>query len=211
VEDERQGLITNHKEGNDRQATRQKNALSLLMLVIRKSPYTSQLKLHSHRKDLLCCDGTNCCNTSKNSQRPNRLPIDLRLVQPLVMETQPQSVVTLVQSCDASTSCSLTPTKLSCNNLVAIPNGVAASQSARKDEETKDRQRDALRQAIFEKASNDALEIPNGYLKVAVKIIRWDESIDDFSEGHTSEVSINPTSSLATCDHVPNLVYRLSG
>jgi hypothetical protein len=95
--------------------------------------------------------------------------------------------------------------------LVAIPNSVAASQSARKDEETKDRQRDALRQAIFEKASNDALGIPNGYLKVAVKIIRWDESIDDLSAGHTSEVSINPTSSLATCDHVPNLVYRLSG
>jgi hypothetical protein len=104
------------------------------------------------------------------------------------MATQPRSAVTSLQSGDASTFSGPPSTKLSRKTSAAIPDGVAASQSARKEEEERERQRDALRQAIFQKASNEALEIPNGYLKVAVKIIRWDESIDDFP-GHTSEVS----------------------
>lgn len=48
--------------------------------------------------------------------------------------------------------------------------------------------REPERQALFQKRSNKTLELPNGYLKVAVLIIRWDPSIDDF-EGHTEEVN----------------------
>jgi hypothetical protein len=48
-------------------------------------------------------------------------------------------------------------------------------------------QREPTRQTLFQKKCNDTLELPNGYLKVAVLIIRWDESIDDF-KGHTEEV-----------------------
>lgn len=48
--------------------------------------------------------------------------------------------------------------------------------------------REPERQALFRNAANKALHLPNGYLKVAVLIIRWDETIDDF-KGHTKEVS----------------------
>jgi hypothetical protein len=81
------------------------------------------------------------------------------------------------------------PVKLSRKNTVVIPEDAADAQFARKEEEDMERDRDALRQAVFQEASDEALEIPVGYLKVAVKIIRWDESIDDFYEGHTKEVS----------------------
>ncbi|KAI4928211.1 uncharacterized protein J4E92_005695 [Alternaria infectoria] len=61
---------------------------------------------------------------------------------------------------------------------------VSDDAATRKLEES----RDALRQAIFQKTANEALKIPNGYLKVAVKIIRWNENIDDF-KGHTQEIA----------------------
>jgi hypothetical protein len=48
--------------------------------------------------------------------------------------------------------------------------------------------REAENQALFQRTSNDILEIPDSYFKVAVLIIRWDESIDDL-KGHTEEVS----------------------
>ena len=73
-------------------------------------------------------------------------------------------------------------------DTLAIPDETAFAQSARKEEENMERKRDAVRQAMFQEASDEALNIPLGYLKVAVKIIRWDESIDDF-KGHTEEVS----------------------
>lgn len=47
--------------------------------------------------------------------------------------------------------------------------------------------REAARQTLFQKTSNGVLEVPNGYRKVEVTIIRWHESVDDF-EGHTEEV-----------------------
>lgn len=47
--------------------------------------------------------------------------------------------------------------------------------------------REAERQILFQKISNDILDIPNGYLKVEVLIIRWDENIDEF-KGHKAEV-----------------------
>src|SRR4051794_3993544 len=48
--------------------------------------------------------------------------------------------------------------------------------------------RETERQAIFQKVSNEILKIPNGYLKVEVLIIRWDEALDDFKE-HSREVT----------------------
>lgn len=47
--------------------------------------------------------------------------------------------------------------------------------------------REAARRALFQKESNEVLDMPNGYRKVEVLIVRWDESIDDF-EGHGAEV-----------------------
>lgn len=48
--------------------------------------------------------------------------------------------------------------------------------------------REAERQAWFQNKSNNILEIPNGYLKVAVLIIRWHDEIDEF-KGHDEEVN----------------------
>ncbi|KAH8729022.1 hypothetical protein GQ44DRAFT_571519, partial [Phaeosphaeriaceae sp. PMI808] len=48
-------------------------------------------------------------------------------------------------------------------------------------------QREPTRQALFQRKANEALSLPNGYLDVAVLIMRWDESIDDF-KGHTEEI-----------------------
>lgn len=50
-------------------------------------------------------------------------------------------------------------------------------------------QRESERQAWFQNESNVHLNIPNGYEKVAVLIIRWDDSIDEF-KGHEEEVSV---------------------
>ncbi|KAJ4356503.1 uncharacterized protein N0V89_004537 [Didymosphaeria variabile] len=47
--------------------------------------------------------------------------------------------------------------------------------------------REAERQTLFQKVSNFKLDAPNGYRKVEVLIIRWDESIDEF-KGHDKEI-----------------------
>jgi hypothetical protein len=47
--------------------------------------------------------------------------------------------------------------------------------------------READRRILFQKVANGILGSPNGYRKVEVLIIRWDESIDEF-KGHTQEV-----------------------
>jgi hypothetical protein len=57
------------------------------------------------------------------------------------------------------------------------------------DNDQRESLRESVRQSLFQTKSNKALKLPNGYLKVAVLIIRWDKSIDDF-EGHTEEVSL---------------------
>jgi len=49
--------------------------------------------------------------------------------------------------------------------------------------------REAERRTLFQKTSNKVLDIPNGYRRVEVLILRWDESIDDFKDGHTQEVT----------------------
>ncbi|KAH7121194.1 hypothetical protein B0J11DRAFT_59573 [Dendryphion nanum] len=45
------------------------------------------------------------------------------------------------------------------------------------------------KQAWFQNAINEKLDIPNGYLKVAVLIVRWHEDIDSFPVGHEKEVN----------------------
>lgn len=49
--------------------------------------------------------------------------------------------------------------------------------------------REAERRTLFQKTSNNVLDIPNGYRKVEVLILRWDESIDSFKQGHNQEVT----------------------
>lgn len=58
------------------------------------------------------------------------------------------------------------------------------------DEEAKrELNREAERRTLFQNVSNGILQIPNGYRKVEVLIIRWDESVDEF-KGHEQEVSL---------------------
>jgi hypothetical protein len=79
-------------------------------------------------------------------------------------------------------------TKPSKKNTGATTSGGLGFQSG-SDIDQRETQREAVRQAIFQRRSNNALKLPNGYLKVAALIIRWDEKIDDF-KGHTEEVRI---------------------
>ncbi|KAF3036499.1 hypothetical protein E8E11_001315 [Didymella keratinophila] len=55
------------------------------------------------------------------------------------------------------------------------------------EKEKAELKRDEERRSIFQKYSNDVLNVPSGYRKVEVLIIRWDESIDDF-KGHNNEI-----------------------
>lgn len=54
------------------------------------------------------------------------------------------------------------------------------------DEEKK---RESERQAWFQNAVNERLNIPTGYLKVAVLVVRWHDEIDQFRKGHDEEAS----------------------
>jgi ABC-type cobalt transport system substrate-binding protein len=53
---------------------------------------------------------------------------------------------------------------------------------------TRQLKREDERQKLFQKISNKVLDIPTGYRKVEVLIIRWDKKIDEF-KGHDGEVS----------------------
>lgn len=53
------------------------------------------------------------------------------------------------------------------------------------DDEKKE---ETQRQAWFENAVKKKLNIPNSYIQVAPLIIRWSPEIDDYDDGHTSEV-----------------------
>jgi hypothetical protein len=53
----------------------------------------------------------------------------------------------------------------------------------------KEKRKDSERQACFEAAVKRKLNIPSGYSKVAVLLVRWHESIDEYAAGHTEEVS----------------------
>jgi hypothetical protein len=51
---------------------------------------------------------------------------------------------------------------------------------------------EAVSQTWFENAVKRELNIPNGYEKVAVLVVRWDDDLDDpkFKEGHAEEVCV---------------------
>jgi hypothetical protein len=71
------------------------------------------------------------------------------------------------------------------NPLPVFEDGITLNPG---DEVTKaELKREADRQTLFQKIVNDQLGSPNGYRKVEVLIIRWDQSIDQF-KGHTQEV-----------------------
>jgi len=53
-----------------------------------------------------------------------------------------------------------------------------------------DAKRESEWQASFQHEANNVLKVPNGYMKVALLIIRWDKKIDEF-DGHDEEVSPN--------------------
>ena len=46
------------------------------------------------------------------------------------------------------------------------------------------------RKALFENTVNEKLKIPTAYFKVAVLIVRWNETVDGFREGHSEEVFV---------------------
>ncbi|KAF3037639.1 hypothetical protein E8E12_005056 [Didymella heteroderae] len=54
------------------------------------------------------------------------------------------------------------------------------------DDEKKE---ETQRQAWFENAVKKKLNIPNSYIQVAPLIIRWSPEIDDYDDGHTSEIA----------------------
>ena len=64
------------------------------------------------------------------------------------------------------------------NEAVLRPDNEAAKQEL---------DREIKRRAAFEKESNRIYNVPDGYRKVEVLIVRWDESIDEF-KGHNTEV-----------------------
>ena len=78
------------------------------------------------------------------------------------------------------------PADMPRHTLVQRPEDVTNSQPGDKKMDRAS-QREAERQLLFQNEVNDALDIPNGYSNVAVLVVRWDESIDDFT-GHSEEV-----------------------
>ncbi|KAI4643555.1 hypothetical protein J4E93_006565 [Alternaria ventricosa] len=57
------------------------------------------------------------------------------------------------------------------------------------EEAKRELNREAERRTLFQNVSNGVLQIPNGYRKVEVLIIRWDESVDEF-KGHEQEAAL---------------------
>ncbi|KAF2125114.1 hypothetical protein P153DRAFT_434790 [Dothidotthia symphoricarpi CBS 119687] len=52
----------------------------------------------------------------------------------------------------------------------------------------REKEKEAEYATCFENVVKAELDIPNGYAKVVVLIIRWDDEIDDFKEGHDKEI-----------------------
>jgi hypothetical protein len=90
----------------------------------------------------------------------------------------PHALVSCSSNFPSPTTNSQSSALIAANTAVLRPSDVAA-----KEELT----REAERQTLFQKVSNEILDIPNGYRNVEVLIIRWDESVDEF-KGHDSEV-----------------------
>ncbi|CAN9324166.1 unnamed protein product [Alternaria alternata] len=74
-----------------------------------------------------------------------------------------------------------TPKNLSRQNSPIV---IETTTSLRPSDDAEELKREAARRTLFQKISNNQFDIPNGYRKVEVLILRWDESIDDFGKGH---------------------------
>lgn len=102
------------------------------------------------------------------------------------MAAQRQSTVGPAIATCSNTCRSHTPKAPSRQNSTTVGDDVAILRPG--DEKAKaELKREAERQTRFQKVSNEILDIPSGYRKVEVLIIRWDESIDEF-KGHKEEV-----------------------
>jgi len=97
------------------------------------------------------------------------------------MAAQRQSVVTSSLPCRSPPPTEIR--KIPVTELNGEP--VCTQEDEAAEQELKE---ETERQAWFQNEANDSLDIPNGYLKVNVLIIRWHEDIDEF-EGHDKEVS----------------------
>jgi hypothetical protein len=80
-----------------------------------------------------------------------------------------------------------TPKNLSRQNSPIV---IETTTSLRPSDDAEELKREAARRTLFQKISNNQFDIPNGYRKVEVLILRWDESIDDFGKGHNQEVKL---------------------
>jgi hypothetical protein len=67
----------------------------------------------------------------------------------------------------------------------------------------KDKIDQSRKRGCFEEAVKKRLNIPSGYVKVAVLVLRWHPDIDDFAEDHTNEVSSHQTCLPNTCSCPP--------
>jgi hypothetical protein len=92
-----------------------------------------------------------------------------------------QGHATFVNACENPT-----PKKLSRQNS---PTVVETGALLHPGDDAVELKREATRRTLFQKTSNNVLDIPNGYRKVEVLILRWDESIDEFNKGHNQEVT----------------------
>jgi hypothetical protein len=107
------------------------------------------------------------------------------------MAAQRQSNARPVHTKTTETCQSPKPINPSRQNSIVVP--VAVDDLTYLDpcdeEAKKELNREAERRTLFQNVSNGILEIPNGYRKVEVLIIRWDESVDEFKD-HKQEVRL---------------------
>jgi hypothetical protein len=60
-----------------------------------------------------------------------------------------------------------------------------SSYTAREEAEKK---AELQRRTWFENGMRRTFKIPSGYVTIAVLVIRWDDAVDDYKEGHNREV-----------------------
>ena len=74
------------------------------------------------------------------------------------------------------------------NSATAVAGSADAIVLQSGDESTKRQlKREDERQKLFHRISNKYFDVPNGYLKVEVLVIRWDKNLDEFKD-HDKEV-----------------------
>ena len=74
------------------------------------------------------------------------------------------------------------------SNLVGPISDTVPSQACVIKTDDVEKKQEIERKALFENTVNEKLNIPTGYFNVAVLIIRWNENVNEFGEGHSEEV-----------------------